>query len=842
MTPWFKCLAMPVALGLLVAACSGSSGPSGTGSVDGPPIEDLGATPGEVVASFSINEVNPLTGCGPRNVASAREVVASSGMQIALGVDGLARGDLSFSSDPASSISNYVQLPLEQRSDSPGDLGNTEEMYLAPWVPVPADYTSVDYWDKRSGLVDTTDEIARITDDLAEWASNLLSTMTIDDPRWVEEAKYVQSQTELEGRYESYQLGLTALAERRKIFGYAPAHTVVAPRPLTDVPSSSNEDLLYLSFAETELDRYGNTLAASNVEGSTDFRIIAAEPLGISDPAEFVRGGRLDFASNGSEAEALDLRLAFGEGLGGSSLDKRQFTFGASIQFEPFPTVDPLAGLADGANAIRGNEDLTRQMYRYYLDQNNILQGGRLSGWISIGLNLRCQIEISLNSNPMDVRVDSHMTIMVSERILNISHASQILISVDSEAKQVMLTTGDGGLEAMVTEVFDLPDDFRFSFDAMSDESVCEEIGSCAVDPDEIENFLSMTSEDFQNPTISPNGLRGAMDWMYLANGVLAPQDASAHLISLNLQESVQADGGGAPTFTVSPNGHVVSLALDPDKYELFLESDPTQRMMLLVQEAILKFGDNFDIVTFVPRDPMSELAMGDSAARNYSVLRTPGAYNLDFVFPEPYAWGQPEKLRSVLIGRSSEFMTTKTLLHEIAHTWGNDVVFPSGTPQYLTDGHFGVSSVNGYLGGFDPSTLRSEGPGAYSAARFSPYAGLPESFADIELYFMGLLPATEIEDITVFVNVSDLEDRGDRTYFSAEGSEIISIDDIERLAGKRILESDTEFEILYIVVSGETLSEAQLADYDAQAIYAAESFRATTRGLATLSLEPVGR
>jgi hypothetical protein len=839
MTSRFKCLAVLAALGLFVAACSGSN------SVDGPAVQEqppATATPEEIVSSFSVNEVNPLTGCGPRDVASAREVVSSSGMQIALDVDGLARGELSFSSDPASAISNYVQLPLEARPDSPGDLGKTEEMYLAPWFPVPADYTSVDYWNKRSGLVDTTDEIARITDDLAEWASNLLSTMTIDDQRWVEEAKYVQSQTELEGRYADYRLGLTALAERRKIFGYAPAQTVIAPRPLTGVQSSSNEDRLYLSFDETEFDRFGNTLAVSNVEGSTDFRIIAAEPPGDHDPAQFVRGGRLDFASNGSEARLVDLRLAFGEGLGGSSLDKRRFTFGASIQFEPFPTVDPLAGLADGANSIRGNEDLTRQMFRYYFDQNNILQGGRSSGWISVGLNLRCQIEISLNSYPMDVRVDSHMVILVSERILNISHASQILLSVDSEAKEVMLTTGDGGLEAMITEVFDLPDDFRFSFDALTDASVCEEIGSCTTDPDEVENFLSMTSEDFQNPAISPNGLRGALDWMYLANGVLAPQDASAHLIALDLQESARAEGGGAPTFTVSPNGHVVSLALDPDEYKGFLDSDPTNRIMVIVQEAILKFGDNFDVVAVVPRDSMSELALGTDVARNYSVRRTPGTYNLNFVFPEPYAWGDPGKLRSVLIGASSAFMTTQTFVHEIAHTWGNDVVYPSGTPQYLIDGHFGVSSVNGYLGGFDPATLRSEGPGSYSAARFAPYAGLPESFADIELYLMGLLPATEIDDITMFVNVSDLEDRGDRTYFRAEGSEVITIDDIERLAGARSLEDDTEFEILYIVVSGESLGEALLADYDAQAVFAAELFSAATRGLATLSLEPVGR
>ena len=806
---------MPVALGLFVAACSGSSSVS---------------SPSEV------NEVNQITGCGPRNVASAREVASSLGM-IALSVDGLSRGMLS--PEPASSSSNSVRLPLMQLRDLPRNPSELDDKYTPPWVPVSGDYTSADYWDKRSGLVDTTDEIARITDDLAEWASTLLSTMTMDDQRWVEAAKFNQSQTELEESYNSYRRGLTALAERRKIFSYA-VHDEIAPRPPTGVQPSSNEDLLYLSFAETEKDRFGNTLATSNVEDSTDFRIIAVGPTGDHDPAQFVRGGRLDFASNGSEI--LDLRLAFGEGLGGSFLDKRQFTFGASIQFEPFPTVDPLAGLSDGANVMAGNQDLTREMYRYYFDQNDILIGGRLSGWISVGLNLRCQIEISLNTNPMDVRVDNHFTVLVSERILDISHASQILLSVDSEAKEVMLTTGDGGLEAMVTEVFDLPDDFQFSFDALSDASICEEIDSCSTDPDETENFLSMTSEDFRDPTSSPKGLRGVLDWMYLANGVLAPQDASAHLIALDLQESVQAGGGGAPTFTVSPNGHVVSLALDPDKYEQFLESDPSQRMMLIVQEAILKFGDNFDIVTIVPRDSMSELAMEDASARNYGVQRTPGTYNLDFVYKESPAWGDPEKLLSVLIGRSSEFMTTQTLLHEIAHTWGNEVVFPSGTPQYLTNGHFGVSSVNGYMGGFDPSTLRSEGPGAYSAARFSPDAGLPPSYADIELYLMGLLPATDIEDITMFVNASDLSDRGDRTYFKAEGSEIISINDIERLAGKRSLEDDTEFEILYIVVSGEPLGDAQLADYDAQAIGAARMFSAATRGLATLSLKPVER
>ena len=711
---------------------------------------------------------------------------------------------------------------------------------------MPIDYSSVEYWEKRSGLVDSGDEVARITDDLAEWASNLLSVMTINDRRWVEEAKYVKSQNELEERYTSYQSGLKALAERRKTISYAPAHTVVAPQSPAGVQSSKYEDLLYLSFTETEVDRFGNTLAASNVKGSTEYRIIAAEPMGSTEPTRFVRGGRLDFASNSSEARSAGLRLGFGEDSGGSFLDKRQFTFGASIKFEPFPTVDPLAGLSDATREVPGNEKFIRELYRYYIDQNEILIGGRTSGWLSVGLNLRCQIEITLNLHPIDANIDNHTTILVSERILNISNTSQILFSVNAEAREVTLTTGDGVREAMVTEIFDLPDDFQFSFDIIA--ALCQETKSCAgtggvVDPDEIENFIEMNSEDFQSPTITPNGLRGTLDWVYLANGVLAPQDATAHLSALDLQESVQADGGGALTFTVSPSGHVVSLALDSDKYEQFLQTDPTQRTMLIVQEAIQTFGDNFNMVAVVPRESMSELAMGTDAARNYSVRQTSGTYNLDFMNPRecPLSWGNPSKLQSVLIGASPAFMTTQTFLHEIAHTWGNDVVYPSGTKQYLIDGHFGVSSANGYLGGFDPSTLRSEGPGAFSAARFAPYAGLPPSYADIELYLMGLLPATEIEDIKIFVNVSDLSDRGDRTYFKAEGSEVITINDIERLAGKRSLEDDTEFEILYIVVSGEPLSEAQLADYDDQAIEAARMFSAATRGLATLSLKPAG-
>jgi hypothetical protein len=808
-------------------------------SVDGPALQEqpLATTSEEIVSSFSINEINPLTGCGPRDVGSAREALSNSAMQIGIDADGLSRGDLSFNTDPASAISNYIQLPLQPRGSDSGP----QDIYLAPYIPVPIDYTSVEYWDKRSGLVDTSDEITRITDDLAEWASKLLSVMSINDQRWAEEAEYVRSQSELEDRYDAYRHGLTALAEKRKVISYAPAHNLVSPLPPAGSEPSSNEDLLFLSFAETELDRFGNTLAASNIEAATEYRIVRTNPAGITNPAQFVRGGRLDFADNGGGSQNVTLGLAFGEGQGGGFLDKRRFTFGASIQFEPFPTLDPLDGLSNVANDIRGNEKLIRELYRYYFDQNDILIGGRDSGWIKVGLNLRCQIEISLNSYQMDANFDSHTNILVSERVLNISQASQILFSIDTEAREVILTTGDGGQEAMVTEVFDLPDDFRFSFDTYA--MMCQETESCTVDPDEIENFLFMSSEEFQGQTISPTGFRGSLDWVYLANGVLSPQDISAHIMALDLRESVQANGVDGPTFEVSPAGHVVSLALDPDEYELFLESEPTQRMMLIVQEAIVTFGDNFDVVAVVPRDSMGELAMGTDAARAYSVHRTPGTYNLDFVFPEPYAWGNPDKLRSALIGRSSAFMTTQTFLHEIAHTWGNDVVYPTGTPQYLIDGHFGFSSANGYLGGFDLSTLRSEEPGTYSAARFAPYAGLPAGgYSDIELYLMGLLPAREIEDITMFVNVSDLEDQGDRTYFRAEGSEVITINDIERLAGKRTLENDTEFEILYIVVSGETLSDAQLGDYDAQATEAARLFSAATRGLATLSFEPVGR
>jgi len=833
-----------------LAGCSGStqdgatpSRPAAPSSTSvGSPIApgDLNSTSEEILDSLELNSVNSLTGCGPRDITRGRDAVNTSGLRVNIDADGLARGVFN-QDDVLGATGNRLRLPMERQGTPPPNSTADEWKYVPPWRPTAIDYASAEYWDKRLGRVDTSAEAEQVTDDLATWASDLLATMSLTDPYWVQESQNVQNQTELDRRYNALRAELTALAERRKIVSYEPAYTIVTPGSPQQRRPSTNEDLLFLPLDGTETDRFGNTLATTNVGGSTEYRIVAAQPPGSADPVTFIDDGRLNFRNNGQGARNITLSTAFGEGLGGGHLDKKHFTFGAAVQFDPFPTVDPFDGNAVDSDP-RGNEALTRDIYRYYFSQNRLVQGGRTSGWFVASLNLRCQIEITLNLYALPAGIDTQTTILVSERELDISHTSQILISVDMTANQVTLTTGDGVLEAYVTEVFDLPNGFQFSFDTAVDPSVCELLQACGIEPADTENFLEMSSEDFENPGITPGGLRGSVDWVYVANGYLDPRDAISHLVALDLRDPVQADRPDT-MFKTSPEGRVASIALGEQKYKSFLTTDPFQRLFVIVQEALVQYGDNFDFVVVVPRDPLDGPALGlTDVARNYSVNKTAGTYDLDFDFPEPYAWGDPEKLRSVLIGSMPNFVELPVFLHEIVHSWANDVVYPSGTAQYLIDGHFGFSSANGYLGGFDPSTLRDEGSGRYSASMFSPYAGLPATYSDIELYLMGLLPSDQVTDLRLFVNASLTEERDGRTYFAASGSVTMTIDDIIKAAGPRALETDPEFEVLYIVVSGDELTDEQLAIYDSQAATGATNFEAATRGLATLSLAPIER
>ena len=108
-------------------------------------------------------------------------------------------------------------------------------------------------------------------------------------------------------------------------------------------------------------------------------------------------------------------------------------------------------------------------------------------------------------------------------------------------------------------------------------------------------------------------------------------------------------------------------------------------------------------------------------------------------------------------------------LLHELMHRWANYIIpSPSG-------GHWGFSSANGVVGGFDIAYLMDLGGGRYAVRGYWQGGGTfrsssgPHGYSPIELYVAGLIPAEEVPDLWVGEDVEFVRDQEGRVAL-AEG------------------------------------------------------------------------
>ena len=122
-------------------------------------------------------------------------------------------------------------------------------------------------------------------------------------------------------------------------------------------------------------------------------------------------------------------------------------------------------------------------------------------------------------------------------------------------------------------------------------------------------------------------------------------------------------------------------------------------------------------------------------------------------------------------------------------HTWAN-FALPTENRS-----HWGFSSVNGQLGGFDLADLVDLGNGRYTAGSFGTIANGGNSlpYSDLELYFAGFIPASEVPDIRYFQDGSWLMENGQRVL-DADGNPIflgtpqtITIEELIRQQGERV-------------------------------------------------------
>ena len=182
-------------------------------------------------------------------------------------------------------------------------------------------------------------------------------------------------------------------------------------------------------------------------------------------------------------------------------------------------------------------------------------------------------------------------------------------------------------------------------------------------------------------------------------------------------------------------------------------------------------------------------------------------------VYDRGPTWGSDGYLKAVVDLPRYFSMTNGPSLHEVMHTWANFVVY-GGFGRF--GAHWGLTSANGILGGFNANDLIDHGDGRYTAGRFSNTGGgNSKPYSPIELYLAGFIPANDVPDLLVPENADWLRDEeGNRTFyyiertaypmFTAEDILRLSIEDIVAEAGERIpsfLEAQKDFRAAAILL-----------------------------------------
>ena len=200
------------------------------------------------------------------------------------------------------------------------------------------------------------------------------------------------------------------------------------------------------------------------------------------------------------------------------------------------------------------------------------------------------------------------------------------------------------------------------------------------------------------------------------------------------------------------------------------------------------RFNDEFDFLILVSNlDYFSD-------QRGRSGIYIPISNNVNGIgktnFSYGRRWGSDGALQGVIHLATFDSISKGPSLHELMHRWANGIVPGPGE-------HWGFSSANGQLGGFDMAELTDHADGQYSVGFFGPRGAASNwrPYSPIELYLAGLIPPDGVPDLWVaedgdWVLTEDgylaRADDGD-PIFSASQVRTYSIDDIISQHGRRL-------------------------------------------------------
>jgi hypothetical protein len=272
----------------------------------------------------------------------------------------------------------------------------------------------------------------------------------------------------------------------------------------------------------------------------------------------------------------------------------------------------------------------------------------------------------------------------------------------------------------------------------------------------------------------------------------------------------------------IHQNNRVASLQIPTSEYNDWIAKNGIFDGTLstaLIQNIYKRFEDSFDFIFLI----LNENTKPDGKAYGRSRLVSNNVSGIGKqLFNNANDFGSNGKLKALIELTQIDFLRSGPSLHELMHTWANSAI-PTETvdalgtnlTSYAYWGHWGFTggSSKGQLGGFDQSTLVSNGGNSYTVNLFGPNANGANSvpYNELELYLMGMIPVTSVSNFDVFSNITSLAINTDQTRLTFVATKTTyTPESLENLLGARSPASDTyqkDFKALVMILTDEPLS-----------------------------------
>ena len=234
-------------------------------------------------------------------------------------------------------------------------------------------------------------------------------------------------------------------------------------------------------------------------------------------------------------------------------------------------------------------------------------------------------------------------------------------------------------------------------------------------------------------------------------------------------------------------------LAIHDERVVLMRIATPLETTELhfdqLAQEFYVHFEDAFDFLIVVSNLASPSVNEVHTYYGEYLGVKNSVAGTGAEIYDRNASYGAENRLKGIVHLTYNDALLHGPSLHEIMHSWANYAI-PTTEPF-----HWGFSSANGQLGGFDLANLVELGGNRYSAGEFGTFAngGNSVPYSPIELYFAGLMPSEEVPDLWfaddarwLYENDRQVLDEAGSPVFVAESISTWSVEEIVERFGMR--------------------------------------------------------